>query len=630
MKKTLTLIAVMLALPVFAALQMVDVSTLTTNTVIHVVSPGILFTNTIATNVWLNYSTEDTNALQIGDTPYQAFTKVNANFTLLAPLTNAITSLLPTNALVPSVSGNTGFIPTNSGTGGSGTTNFTLTGFVQGWTTNNELSLSGTNTVNLLITNLAIANQGGFGTNTTLVSGVSVTTTNLSVIGQTWLNNSNLFIYTLVVDYDHLNNLVPTMTGSGSPSGTVSGTGYYSGNAYWAFDGNTNDVFRMEPLPSYIQYQFTNAVLINVYAFYQNGIYTFAKDWTLSGSQDGATFVLLDTRVGYSTFLPGSNVFPITNTVAYQYYRINVTAANGTYYCTINGIKLGFQIPINVVESGYLLEILSTNGVAINTNSSGGYDFYASRIGAASVTAGTVNSDTNNTTLENATQVLSTNVSASGNVNASSFTLNGVPLSFTTNSPLTIQYFVTNGAGVAASFNGIYKYSGASSYFRSYTNSATPGYYFLNSAGWNYFDTNNNALLAQSYSSLSVLGSYNGQTDWPTNKLLVSIYTNPVAIFLLAGAGGNTDGSLLTGLNLNYRSGITNIPPLTTSQAVLFSTPFSPTVGTNYSVSVSFDTALAAAVGFSTTSKTTNGFTVTLSGTITGAVQVDYAAWPYQ
>lgn len=82
--------------------------------------------------------------------------------------------------------------------------------------------------------------------------------------------------------------------------------------------------------------------------------------------------------------------------------------------------------------------------------------------------------------------------------------------------------------------------------------------------------------------------------------------------------------------NLNYRSGITNIPTLTTSQAVLFSTPFSPTIGTNYSVSVSFDTALAAAVGFSTTSKTTNGFTITLSGTITGAVQVDYVAWPYQ
>src|ERR1035437_618963 len=82
--------------------------------------------------------------------------------------------------------------------------------------------------------------------------------------------------------------------------------------------------------------------------------------------------------------------------------------------------------------------------------------------------------------------------------------------------------------------------------------------------------------------------------------------------------------------NLNYRSGITNIPTLTTSQSVLFSTPFPPAIGTNYCVNVSFDTALAAAVGFPTTAKTTNGFTVTLSGTITGAVLVDYAAWPYK
>src|ERR1035437_4433369 len=98
-KKILAAIIWAIALPVFAALQMVDISTLTTNTVIHVASPGILFTN-FSTNAYTGYTTTDTNALQIGDTPYQAFTKVNANFTLLS---NSITSLRPTNALVPSV-----------------------------------------------------------------------------------------------------------------------------------------------------------------------------------------------------------------------------------------------------------------------------------------------------------------------------------------------------------------------------------------------------------------------------------------------------------------------------------------------------------------------------------------------
>src|ERR1035437_8583785 len=89
MKKTLTIIGAMLALPVFAALQMVDISTLTTNTVIHVVSPGILFTN-FSTNTYTRYATVDTNALQIGDTPFQAFTKVNAN---TASISNSIAVL---------------------------------------------------------------------------------------------------------------------------------------------------------------------------------------------------------------------------------------------------------------------------------------------------------------------------------------------------------------------------------------------------------------------------------------------------------------------------------------------------------------------------------------------------------
>src|ERR1035437_4156614 len=104
MKKTLTIIATMLALPAFAQLQMVDTTTRTTNTIIHTVYPGILFTN-FSTNAFVGYATVDTNAIQIGETVSNALTKVNANFTLLAPITNAITSLLPTNATSPSVSG---------------------------------------------------------------------------------------------------------------------------------------------------------------------------------------------------------------------------------------------------------------------------------------------------------------------------------------------------------------------------------------------------------------------------------------------------------------------------------------------------------------------------------------------
>lgn len=80
----------------------------------------------------------------------------------------------------------------------------------------------------------------------------------------------------------------------------------------------------------------------------------------------------------------------------------------------------------------------------------------------------------------------------------------------------------------------------------------------------------------------------------------------------------------------NYRAGFQAIGNLATSQAVTFSTPLASAVGTNYSVSISSDSTLASAVGFSATSKTTNGFTINLSAGIAGGIGVDYIATPYQ
>lgn len=96
----------------------------------------------------------------------------------------------------------------------------------------------------------------------------------------------------------------------------------------------------------------------------------------------------------------------------------------------------------------------------------------------------------------------------------------------------------------------------------------------------------------------------------------------------------NLNASKLTGMipsaNLVYRSGFTNIPTLTASLAVVFTTPFSPTVGTNYWVGITFDSTLGAANSTAATAKTTNGFMLTLSATIAGSQSVDYYATPYQ
>lgn len=83
-------------------------------------------------------------------------------------------------------------------------------------------------------------------------------------------------------------------------------------------------------------------------------------------------------------------------------------------------------------------------------------------------------------------------------------------------------------------------------------------------------------------------------------------------------------GAGLTGLSF-YRAGQQAIASLSTSQAVTFS---SALVNTNYSVAITPDSTLAAAIGFSATAKTTSGFTITLSGGITGGVTVDYLVIP--
>jgi hypothetical protein len=79
-----------------------------------------------------------------------------------------------------------------------------------------------------------------------------------------------------------------------------------------------------------------------------------------------------------------------------------------------------------------------------------------------------------------------------------------------------------------------------------------------------------------------------------------------------------------------YRAGVTNIGNLATSVAATFTTPLPTTIGTNYYVAISFDQTIASAVSAAATSKTTNGFTISLSAGIAGTTTIDYLAIPYQ
>lgn len=54
------------------------------------------------------------------------------------------------------------------------------------------------------------------------------------------------------------------------------------------------------------------------------------KNWSLQGSNNGTSWTTLDTRTGQtfaSRFL--TKTYTFSNTTAYSYYRLNVTANNG-------------------------------------------------------------------------------------------------------------------------------------------------------------------------------------------------------------------------------------------------------------------------------------------------------------
>jgi len=51
------------------------------------------------------------------------------------------------------------------------------------------------------------------------------------------------------------------------------------------------------------------------------------RDWTLSGSNNGSTWTVLDTRSGVTTWVAGERrEYSFTNTTAYEYYRLDITA----------------------------------------------------------------------------------------------------------------------------------------------------------------------------------------------------------------------------------------------------------------------------------------------------------------
>lgn len=130
-------------------------------------------------------------------------------------------------------------------------------------------------------------------------------------------------------------DLVPVMTSATAPSGTVffddnAGQGEAAGFEAWkVFDGDPVTYMELVGTVSgIVGYQFPSAVAVHKYEMTARADTAIGspKAWTLQGSNNGTTWTTLDTRTNVGWFAGQSRQYALTNTTAYTYYRLNITA----------------------------------------------------------------------------------------------------------------------------------------------------------------------------------------------------------------------------------------------------------------------------------------------------------------
>jgi hypothetical protein len=121
--------------------------------------------------------------------------------------------------------------------------------------------------------------------------------------------------------------------------------------------------------PAAIGFLYDTSKIIKRYAWRQNSdTNRRPRDWTFEGSNDGVTWVILDTVTGSSVTTYYSTVLP--NTTPYTYYRINVSVTNGSNQAP------SFDY-IDMTESSSLANGYGSGGTAtVNNNLTITSDFY--------------------------------------------------------------------------------------------------------------------------------------------------------------------------------------------------------------------------------------------------------------
>jgi len=141
-------------------------------------------------------------------------------------------------------------------------------------------------------------------------------------------------------------NLIPDMTSNILPSGIASSDSERASYEAWrAMDkvtssGGWQTVFGV--VVSYLQYKFATSKTITRYTISGAGSDYDIKDWTFKGSNNGSDWDTLDTVTGETDWeAEEKRTFDFSNTTAYLYYKVDITANDGSlYHSTIMEIEM--------------------------------------------------------------------------------------------------------------------------------------------------------------------------------------------------------------------------------------------------------------------------------------------------
>ena len=153
-----------------------------------------------------------------------------------------------------------------------------------------------------------------------------------------------------------LGGVVASASSSYPPSGP-------DGGADRAIDGQTNTYWTTNGVAAaWIQFRYFNAFASTQYTIRRRDDIPNRnpKDWTFEGSNNGSSWTVLDTRTGITWPTSGEvKTFSFSNTTAYLYYRVNITANGGDTYTCINEFTQN-NVPAGAAEAWVVLKSTGT------------------------------------------------------------------------------------------------------------------------------------------------------------------------------------------------------------------------------------------------------------------------------